>query len=163
MFKTKILPLILVAVMAAGCADPRYGGQGGGLNKEAVGTLGGAAAGGIIGSNIGGGKGKIAATIIGTLVGAGIGNQIGASLDRADQAYYNQTSQRALETASTGQTLQWQNPDSGNYGTITPVKTYQEAGTYCREYNQKIVVGGKTQQGYGKACRQPDGSWQIVQ
>ena len=28
----------------------------------------------------------------------------------------------------------------------------------CREYRGPIVIGGKTQQGYGTACLQPDGS-----
>lgn len=33
---------------------------------------------------------------------------------------------------------------------------------YCREYTRTIYVGGKPQEGYGTACLQPDGSWQIV-
>lgn len=38
--------------------------------------------------------------------------------------------------------------------------TYQEP--YCREFTKVIDVGGRAQPGYGKACYQPDGSWQIV-
>jgi len=46
---------------------------------------------------------------------------------------------------------------------MTPTRTYQTAsGSYCREFTQTIVVGGRTEEGYGTACRQPDGSWQIV-
>lgn len=33
---------------------------------------------------------------------------------------------------------------------------------YCREYTRTIYVGGMQKQGYGTACLQPDGSWQIV-
>ena len=33
----------------------------------------------------------------------------------------------------------------------------------CREFQQTLVVNGQEQPGYGKACRQPDGSWKIVQ
>ncbi len=33
---------------------------------------------------------------------------------------------------------------------------------YCREYTRTIYVGGYQKQGYGTACLQPDGSWQIV-
>lgn len=33
---------------------------------------------------------------------------------------------------------------------------------YCREYTQPVNVGGKQQEGYGTACMQPDGSWQII-
>lgn len=32
---------------------------------------------------------------------------------------------------------------------------------YCREFTQTVTIGGKMQQGYGTACLQPDGSWEI--
>lgn len=138
--------------------------QGGNINKADVGTLAGAIGGGIVGSNVGKGKGAIAGTIAGTLLGAAIGNSIGTSLDNADRAMLQQTSQRALETAQTGQALPWNNPQTGNSGTVTPKAPYKNPqGEYCREYTQTIKVGGKTEQAFGKACRQPDGTWQIVE
>ena len=33
---------------------------------------------------------------------------------------------------------------------------------YCREFTRTSYVGGRPQQGYGNACMQPDGSWQMV-
>lgn len=33
---------------------------------------------------------------------------------------------------------------------------------HCREFTQSIVVNGVRQPGYGTACLQPDGSWEIV-
>ena len=69
----------------------------------------------------------------------------------------------AIENARTGETSTWKNPDSGHSGSITPTNTFQNAnGQYCREYQQTINVGGQKEQGYGTACRQPDGSWKIV-
>lgn len=32
----------------------------------------------------------------------------------------------------------------------------------CREYYREARIGGRTQQIYGLACRQPDGSWKFV-
>lgn len=165
---SRILTLALLASVLSGCQQggPPGAGvmSGGGINKQDIGTVGGAIGGGIIGSNIGKGKGAIAGTIGGALLGGLLGSSIGKSLDNADLAAYNQTSQRALETAQPGQTLPWRNEQSGNYGYITPSNYYQTpAGQYCREYNQTIVVGGQKQQGYGKACRQPDGSWKIIE
>lgn len=136
--------------------------QGGGINKSDVGTLAGAGLGAWAGSNIGGGTGNIIAIAAGTLLGGALGNSVGSSLDNADLSAYNQTSQRALETAQPGQPLPWTGPNAS--GTITPSNYYQTAnGQYCREYNQKVTVGGRTETGYGTACRQADGSWQIVQ
>ncbi len=161
-----IASLSLVACQTQPGQDPLGNppNAGGGISKQTMGTLGGAVIGGVLGSKIGGGTGKGIAIGAGTLLGAAMGSSVGASLDRADMMYYNQTSQRALETAQPGQSLPWTNPETGNHGTVTPYKYYQTAdGTYCREYSQTITVGGKMEQAYGRACRQADGAWQIVQ
>jgi len=164
----KLMIAILAASTLSACAQPNGAPNsgvmsGGGFNKADIGTLGGAVGGGIIGSNIGGGKGAIAGTIAGTLLGGVLGNSVGRSLDNADMAAYDRASQRALETAQPGQSMPWRNPRSGNYGKVTPSNYYQDdSGRYCREYNQHITVGGKKQHSFGTACRQPDGTWQIV-
>lgn len=133
------------------------------FSKQNIGTAVGAAGGAWAGSNIGKGKGRIVGIAAGTLLGAALGRELGASLDRADMAYHNRTSQHALENTRTGVTSSWSNPDSQNSGTLTPTNTYQRAdGTYCREYTQIINVGGQQTEGYGTACRQNDGTWKIV-
>lgn len=169
MHSKSLVALLVSAAMLTACQQPMgRAGQGvtqGGssINKQDIGTIGGAIGGGIIGSNIGSGKGAIAGTIAGTLLGAAVGSSIGSSLDKADAAMAESASQRALETSQPGQSLPWKNPNTGNYGTVTPSNYYQNAdGQYCREFTQKITVGGRTEQGHGTACRQPDGSWQIV-
>ena len=171
MMKKSILALTASTLLLAACDgqqnayNARQGGVtgGGGFSKSDVGTGLGAVGGAVIGSSFGKGNGRVVGGVLGGLLGAGIGHSVGASLDRADMQYYDQTSQRALETGVSGQALPWKNPDSGNYGTVTPKKPYQTSdGRYCREYQNKVTVGGKTQSGYGTACRQPDGSWQIV-
>ena len=49
------------------------------------------------------------------------------------------------------------------YGTVTPSREGRtNDGRYCREYQSSIYVGGKYEQGVGTACRNPDGTWQIV-
>lgn len=131
--------------------------------KEGVGTLLGATGGAILGSNIGGGKGNIAAIAIGTLAGAFFGQEIGRSLDRADQIAMGQNAQYSLEYTRSHETTRWNNPDSGNSGSLTPTRTYQQdSGQYCREYRQTVIVGGRQQEAYGTACRQPDGNWLII-
>jgi surface antigen len=154
-FSKYLIPLIAASALTlAGCA-----GQG---QKETGGTLVGAAAGGLLGSQFGSGTGKLVGTALGVLAGAWIGKEVGSSLDNADKAAMRQSSQYALEATKAGHTSNWSNPDSGNSGTVTPTKTYQTAqGGYCREYQQTITVGGKTQEAYGTACRQPDGTWKV--
>lgn len=150
-----------IAVMAAlglsACVSSGYG------DKQVAGGLLGAAGGAVLGTQVGSGSGRLAATAIGTLIGAFAGSSIGQSLDRADQLHASRAQQSALEHVSNGQSVAWNNPDSGHYGKVTPVRTWQpEPDRYCREYQQTVVVGGTPQSAYGKACRQPDGSWQVV-
>ena len=130
--------------------------------KETLGTLGGAALGGLAGAQIGDGTGQLAATAAGALIGAVVGREVGSSLDKADQLYAKRSAQSTLEHNPSGVAGQWSNPDSGNYGTVTPQPAYQTAsGQYCREYQTTVIVGGEAQEGYGTACRMEDGSWQI--
>ena len=35
-------------------------------------------------------------------------------------------------------------------------------GRYCREYTASSSIAGARQQTYGRACMQPDGSWEII-
>ena len=156
MYKLKFAVLGIAALALAGCSETM--GQ-----KEGLGTLLGAVAGGVVGSQVGDGRGQLIATGVGTLIGAAIGGGIGRSLDRADELAMQHATQDSLETAPSGTTSTWHNPDSGNRGTVTPQPAYQQSdGTYCREFQQTVTVGGETQEAYGTACRQPDGSWQIV-
>jgi surface antigen len=136
--------------------------QGTGPNKQQMGTALGGVLGGIAGNQIGQGSGNTAATIGGTLLGAFLGNSIGTSLDRADMMYYNQAATQAY-SAPVGQQINWANPQSGNSGTITPVRDGRASnGSYCREFQQTIFVDGTNQNAYGVACQQPDGTWRIV-
>ena len=131
-------------------------------NKQTMGTGIGALAGGLAGSQIGGGSGRLWATGAGVLLGGLLGSSVGSSLDKADMAYANQAAMTA-NTAPIGQAITWNNPQSGNSGTITPVRDgYTASNRYCREYQQTITVGGKKESGYGTACQNANGDWEIV-
>ena len=169
--KKSLLAVTACAFLLAACDGQQnaYNAQrggitgGGGLDKSDIGTGLGAIGGAVAGAQFGKGNGRIVTSVLGGLLGAGIGNAVGSSLDRADMTYYQQTQQKALETAPAGQSLPWSNPQSGHSGVVIPAAPFKnDSGQYCREFQNKITVGGKTQSGYGTACRQPDGSWQIV-
>ena len=131
-------------------------------NKQTGGAAAGAVLGGILGSNIGDGKGQLWATGVGTLLGAFVGSEIGKSLDKADMMYASQATEQAY-AAEIGETINWENPETGHRGSITPVREgHTESGDYCRQYQQTIVVDGQAETAYGIACRQADGSWVLV-
>ncbi len=131
--------------------------------KETGGTLIGAAAGGLVGSQFGSGSGKLVATGLGVLVGGLLGNSIGKSMDQQDRARALQA-QQAAYSAPVGQRIVWNNPDNGHSGVVVPVREGQDTyGNYCREFQTTVTIDNKPQQAYGQACRQPDGSWKVVQ
>lgn len=127
---------------------------------ETVGTLGGAVAGGLLGSRFGGGSGKLATTAIGTLLGAFAGRELGRRFSDADQQRASNAEEQAV---ADNRSITWNNPQSGNGGTIQPTRTYQDpTGQTCREYTHTVTVGGQREVARGNACRQSDGTWRLV-
>jgi hypothetical protein len=56
----------------------------------------------------------------------------------------------------------WQNPDSTSQAYEATDWGAETAANHCREYTATATVAGQTQQIYGQACLQPDGSWKPV-
>ena len=157
-----MLPKRMVAISAVLLVVALAGCEAGGMRMgpgTASGGLGGAAAGGLLGAALGGGSTGIASgVLIGGLLGAGVGQM----LDQRSQQIQSQTVSRTLETAQSGTTTSWVNPDNGNRGTITPTRTFRnQSGNYCRDFQQSVVIDGQSQQLNSTACRQPDGSWRT--
>jgi len=151
-----LLAAALLPFFLAACVGPYAPGP-----KTQIGAAGGAAAGGLLGAAFGNEpEGIIAGVLLGGLLGGAVGN----ALDNADREYAMRTSYYALEQTPSGTTSSWQNPDTGHSGSVTPLRTFENGyGGYCREFQQTVRIGGERQQAYGTACREPDGSWRVVQ
>lgn len=155
----RVTVFILVFVLTAGGCAGEYG------TKQTVGGLTGAALGGLLGAQFGSRHGdtRLATTAVGVLVGGLIGSEIGRSMDEVDRMKANQAVVQA-QSAPLGNTITWNNPNNNHQGSITPTRDgTAQNGDYCREFHETVTIGGKTQEAYGTACRQPDGTWRIVQ
>lgn len=142
-----IVILAVVATLVTGCAQTR--------NQDA-GVILGSAVGGVLGSTVGRGDGRVAATIVGALAGAFIGNSVGRSMDEVDKLKTG----RALESAPTGESVAWSNPDSGRRYEVTPTRTFYEgSGQPCREFTTEAWIDGKRESVVGTACRDESGTW----
>lgn len=145
---------VLASSLLSACEDPN--------NSQFAGQALGAVAGGVLGSQFGEGSGKTVAAVVGALAGAWVGNKVVQGMSAQDRGYYDAAASRAA-TAPVGQQIVWNNPQSGTQGTIVPVRDGRTAdGALCREYQQTITVGGRTERAYGTACKQADGSWKII-
>tara|TARA_R110001592_G_scaffold20926_5_gene84564 strand:- start:626 stop:1111 length:486 start_codon:yes stop_codon:yes gene_type:complete len=152
--------MMVVSVMILGACDTTTFQNKG--TKEMVGTGAGAVVGGLLGSKVGGGSGQLWATGAGALLGAYLGNEVGKSLDNADRQYMSNAVYQA-QSAPVGEPISWNNPESGNAGNIVATKDgYSASGSYCREFQQTVYIGGKEESAFGTACQKPDGSWEIV-
>ncbi|MEQ8369171.1 MAG: RT0821/Lpp0805 family surface protein [Alphaproteobacteria bacterium] len=130
-------------------------------DRQLIGGVLGGTIGAVTGAQFGSGSGRLATTALGAVLGAYFGSEVGRHLDqedrrRAEGAFV------AAASSPTGQSQAWSNPESGNSGSVTmmgPAAGYDEG---CREFTQTVTVDGESQQSTGVACRQNDGSWQII-
>jgi surface antigen len=151
-----MVPLVALAFTVGSCATLQQGYED---NPKAVlGSLLGAGAGAGIAAAAGGSPGWIVGS---ALMGGLLGGYVGHRLDDRDKQLATQAATQAFNDNHSGQTSVWNNPENGHSGTVTPTRTFQQNGQYCREYKQSISVGGEPQTAYGTACRQVDGTWAI--
>jgi len=127
-------------------------------NHETVATVLGGVAGGVIGNKVAKTEqDKAGATIAGVVIGAIVGNTIGRTMDRHDVLCTGQT----LERVPDRQTVSWRHKDGQQYQ-VTPLRTYNREGLFCRDYMARSVISGRAQQSTETACRNPDGSWRRL-
>jgi surface antigen len=151
---SKIISSVLAIFLLTACTE--------GQEKQSIGTIVGAGLGALVGSQVGSGKGQLVGVAVGAIAGGWIGSEVGKGLDEADKLKAQQTAQNALENNKSGQAAVWQNPDSGNSGSYTPISTTQSNGKNCRDFDSTITIDGKTETSKGRACRGSDGTWKIV-
>lgn len=114
---------------------------------------------GVPGHQVGHGRGQTAATIGDAAFGPFLGSRIGVGMDRGDQL---KTAQ-ALETSKDGQAKSWRNPDTGQYYSVMPTRTYEGASDLCRKFTTVTELkDGRRELVSGAACRQPDGTWRTA-
>lgn len=80
----------------------------------------------------------------------------------------SENQQRTLEDAQIratsspiGQPVIWSNGRAS--GNVVAIREGRSAdGTYCREFQQNVVIAGRSEEAYGTACRQSNGAWQVI-
>jgi hypothetical protein len=86
-----------------------------------------------------------------------------AAFDAMSEAQQRAHEQAIVDAsrAPVGEPIHWD--DGSGSGEVTTVREgHTPDGRQCREFQQQVTIGGKNEEAYGTACRQPDGSWQVV-
>jgi surface antigen len=154
-------------VMLAGC---QQGGNGLGGNEQLFGALVGGAAGGLLGSQVASGDTQIATALAGTVIGAYLGYEIARRLTAEDKTQLATATEDALRTPEPGEPVEWENPESGNSGTVTagdvyvrPAAATTESPRPCRDVEQTIVLAdGTSERVSATACQTEDGAWELA-
>ena len=98
--------------------------------------------------------------IAGWLAFTAIAVKVLDNLNEAQQRRHEAAQVRAT-TAPLGQAITWNEGGASGSVTTTRIGT-SPAGLPCREFQQNVTVGGRTEQAYGTACLQSDGAWKVV-
>ncbi|MCW8931937.1 MAG: RT0821/Lpp0805 family surface protein [Gammaproteobacteria bacterium] len=78
-----------------------------------------------------------------------------------DQQRMHEAAQVKATSANVGETIVWQEGDASGTVKTTRMGT-STSGRQCREFQQTVTIGGKTEQAYGTACLKPDGAWELI-
>lgn len=143
---------VVVALALAGCSStqPAKTEEGGKLRIGALRT------------QIDGADPKLAAPgqLVGTLIGKPIDD---APLDETDKPLVAQATRKAW-ALPVGEKSPWKNDKTGHEGfSISTRDGWRTNGVYCREYQETMMVGKDTYQGYAAACKDAGGNWKRVE
>ena len=60
--------------------------------------------------------------------------------------------------------ITWNSPANAKPKSLAaaPPSTSTDAAGPCREFQTHIIIDGKSEPAHGTACRQPDGTWRVV-
>jgi len=188
----KKISLVVLAMATAGCADAGYsqGYGGGGDDRSArwqqrysrtysynddvyyrecrnssdpAGVIAGALIGGLLGNAIGQGGGRTGATVAGVIVGGAVGAALTSNLDCEDRSYAYKSYYDGFNSGRPGSRYEWRNPRNDHRGEFRVDDYYNDPeGFRCANFSQTIYISGRPQETRGRACRQPDGTWAVV-
>ncbi len=107
---------------------------------------------------------SVAKAYVGKLAGFIADDNINMLMNDDDYQLIKQSAHKALEFSPTGNVIEWKNPNTGIYGSISPTRTFKtKTELYCREYIQKLIIDNQKWVIYATACRNPKNfSWEII-
>lgn len=129
---------------------------------DPAGILAGAIIGGFLGNAAG--HGNAGATMAGVIFGGAAGAALTSNMDCEDRSYAYRTYYDGFNSGRSGRYYDWNNPRNGHRGRFHVRSYYNDPyGFRCARFTQTTYIQGRSYNANGVACRQPDGSWAVVQ
>lgn len=128
---------------------------------DPAGVLIGGLIGGLLGNAAGGGN-RTGATIAGVIFGGAVGAALTSNMDCGDRSYAYKTYYNGFNSGRTGR-YEWRNPSNNHRGEFRINSYYNDPyGFRCARFDQVTYIQGRSYNATGVACRQPDGSWTVI-
>ena len=101
--------------------------------------------------------------LLGALIGGMVGNAMSKDLDCEDRSYAYRSYYNGFNSGRPDSRFSWTNPRSNRRGDIVINSYYNDRyGFRCANFTQTVYFQGRPRVTRGKACRQPDGAWAVV-
>ncbi len=85
-----------------------------------------------------------------------------SELTSGDEEILRAAFQKALEDTPDKETVDWENPETGNFGSISLLDTHQDFDTTCRTIGTRTTAGGREGGGRYRLCLADDDSWRFA-
>jgi surface antigen len=91
-----------------------------------------------------------------------VGSDFGSALSATDRQVALNAEYKALEYGKPGEAIDWAGQDGTISGRVKAVQPYRVGSQDCRQYGHEIALNGVTKASRGTACRNSDGSWNLL-
>ncbi len=142
---SRIGSIIVVAILAAGCASTS--GTGGQSNWD---------------SSFGASNGGIADSEAGTAISVLVNGEFGDALQPSDRRAAEDAQERALRSRGVGAAIGWKNDRTGRKGQVLPGPIYYVNDTRCRDFTHELALEDRILRARGTACSGENGKWKII-
>ena len=131
-------------------------------SPDPAGVLIGGLIGGLLGNAAGRGGNRTGTTIAGVIFGGAVGAALTSNMDCEDRSYAYKTYYNGFNSGRPG-SYQWRNPRNDHRGAFRIGGYYNDPyGFRCARFTQVTYIQNRSYNANGIACRQPDGSWAVV-
>lgn len=84
------------------------------------------------------------------------------TMTQEDRELYKRALDEALKSGNVGETKEWKNPETGNFGSVKVIKDFTRQESACRRVETFAQTKELKNRARWSFCKQPSGEWKIV-
>ena len=92
-----------------------------------------------------------------------VGGDFGGALAPSDRQLALNAEYKSLEYGKAGEAVDWAGAGGVVSGKVKAAQPYRVGSQDCRQYSHEILANGATKAVRGTACRNNDGSWNLLE